>query len=93
MKTGTVQWFNAEMGYGFIQPDDGGSEVFVHIRAVELSGMDDLKEGQRLNFIHEREHGQVVRGGSQRRLTGLTSARIRCRRRRGSVRISCQAEP
>ena len=38
------------MGYGFIQPDDGGSDVFVHIRAVELSGMDDLKAGQRLNF-------------------------------------------
>jgi CspA family cold shock protein len=50
MKTGTVKWFNAEIGYGFIEPDDGGSEVFVHIRAVELSGMDDLKEGQRLNF-------------------------------------------
>ena len=50
MKTGTVKWFNAEMGYVFIQPDDGGSEVFVHIRTVELSGMDDLKEGQRLNF-------------------------------------------
>jgi CspA family cold shock protein len=50
MKIGTVKWFNAEMGYGFIEPDDGESEVFVHIRAVELSGMDDLKEGQRLNF-------------------------------------------
>ena len=50
MKTGTVKWFNAEMGYGFIQPDDGGSEVFVHIRAVELSGIDDLREGRRLNF-------------------------------------------
>jgi CspA family cold shock protein len=50
MKTRTVKWFNAEMGYGFIQPDDGGSEVFVHIRAVELSGIDDLREGRRLNF-------------------------------------------
>jgi CspA family cold shock protein len=50
MKTGTVKWFNAEMGYGYIQPDDGGSEVFVHIRAVELSGMDDLNAAQRLNF-------------------------------------------
>ena len=50
MKTGTVKWFNAEIGYGFIEPDDGGSEVFVHVRAVELSGMDDLQEGQRLNF-------------------------------------------
>ena len=50
MKTGTIKWFNAEMGYGFIQPDDGGSEVFVHIRAVERSGMDDLKAGQRIDF-------------------------------------------
>ena len=50
MKTRTVKWFNAEIGYGFIEPDDGGSEVFVHIRAVEPSGMDDLKEGQRPNF-------------------------------------------
>ena len=50
MKTGTVKWFNAEMGYGFIEPDGAESEVFVHIRAVELSGMDDLKAGQRVNF-------------------------------------------
>jgi CspA family cold shock protein len=50
MKTGTVNWFNAEMGYGYIQPDDGGLEVFVHVRAVERSGMDDLKAGQRLIF-------------------------------------------
>ena len=49
MKTGTVTWFNAEMGYGFIEPDDGGSEVLVHIRAVEISGMDDREEDQRLN--------------------------------------------
>jgi CspA family cold shock protein len=50
MKTGTVKWFNAEMGYGFIEPDGGGSEAFVHIRTVECSGMHDLKEGQRLKF-------------------------------------------
>jgi CspA family cold shock protein len=50
MKTGTVKWFNAEMGYGFILPDDGGPELFVHIRAVEHAGMDALKEGQRVSF-------------------------------------------
>jgi cold shock protein len=50
MKTGTVKWFNAEMGYGFILPDDGGPELLVHIRAVERAGMDDLGEGQRVSF-------------------------------------------
>ncbi len=50
MKTGTVKWFNADMGYGFIQPDDGGLDVFVHIRAVERAGMFDLEQGQKLSF-------------------------------------------
>jgi cold shock protein len=50
MKTGTVKWFDADMGYGFIAPDDGGPEVFVHIRAVERAGMFDLQQGQKLTF-------------------------------------------
>jgi cold shock protein len=50
MQTGTVKWFNADMGYGFIQPDDDGPEVFVHIRAVERAGMFDLTQGQKLTF-------------------------------------------
>ena len=50
MSTGTVKWFNAQKGFGFIQPDDGSKDVFVHISAVERSGMYDLKEGQKLNF-------------------------------------------
>jgi CspA family cold shock protein len=48
--TGTVKFFNAERGYGFIKPDDGGRDVFVHITAVERAGLKDLTEGQRISF-------------------------------------------
>lgn len=47
---GTVKFFNAEKGYGFIKPDDGGRDIFVHITAVERSGLADLAEGQRIEF-------------------------------------------
>ncbi|MBK5958866.1 cold-shock protein [Rhodoplanes elegans] len=50
MSTGTVKWFNAQKGYGFIQPDDGGKDVFVHISAVERAGMTNLREGQKLSY-------------------------------------------
>ncbi len=50
MSTGTVKWFNAQKGYGFIQPDDGGKDVFVHISAVERAGMQTLREGQKISF-------------------------------------------
>ncbi|HVO14060.1 MAG TPA: cold-shock protein [Alphaproteobacteria bacterium] len=50
MATGTVKWFNATKGYGFITPDDGGKDVFVHITAVEQSGIGSLAEGQRVNY-------------------------------------------
>jgi CspA family cold shock protein len=50
MPTGTVKWFNATKGYGFITPDDGGKDVFVHITAVERAGMQSLVEGQRVSF-------------------------------------------
>jgi cold shock protein len=50
MQTGTVKWFNAQKGFGFIQPDNGGSDVFVHISAVERAGMSNLNEGQKINF-------------------------------------------
>lgn len=50
MSTGTVKWFNAEKGYGFIQPDEGGKDVFVHISAVEQSGLRHLAEGQKINY-------------------------------------------
>ena len=54
MATGTVKWFNAQKGYGFIQPEDGSRDVFVHITAVERSGMGNLHEGQRVSFELER---------------------------------------
>jgi CspA family cold shock protein len=50
MATGTVKWFNATKGYGFIQPDDGGKDVFVHISAVEQAGLRELNEGQKVNY-------------------------------------------
>ena len=56
MATGTVKWFNPTKGFGFIQPDTGGKDVFVHISAVERAGMDNLNEGQKLNY--ELEQGQ-----------------------------------
>ena len=50
MATGTVKWFNATKGFGFIQPDDGGTDVFVHISAVERAGLSSLNEGQKLSY-------------------------------------------
>ncbi|CAN2533935.1 MAG TPA: cold-shock protein [Methylosinus sp.] len=50
MANGTVKWFNSQKGFGFIQPDDGGSDVFVHISAVERAGLRDLNEGQKLSY-------------------------------------------
>jgi cold shock protein len=54
MTIGTVKWFNTQKGYGFIQPEDGSKDVFVHISAVERSGMGNLIEGQRVSFELER---------------------------------------
>jgi len=50
MATGTVKWFNATKGFGFIQPDGGGPDAFVHISAVERAGMRDLQEGQKISY-------------------------------------------
>jgi CspA family cold shock protein len=50
MNKGTVKWFNNQKGFGFIQPDDGGQDVFVHISAVERAGMSTLNEGQKVSF-------------------------------------------
>jgi CspA family cold shock protein len=55
MATGTVKWFNETKGYGFIQPDDGGKDVFVHISAVERSGMRNLAEGQKISYDIEND--------------------------------------
>ena len=60
MPTGTVKWFNAQKGFGFIQPDNGGSDAFVHISAVERAGMSTLNEGQKLSFevVADRRTGK-----------------------------------
>ena len=60
MATGTVKWFNAEKGYGFIQPDEGGKDVFVHISAVEQAGLRNLQEGQKVDFevVADRRTGK-----------------------------------
>jgi CspA family cold shock protein len=50
MSTGSVKWFNGQKGFGFIQPDDGGKDVFVHISAVERAGMHNLNEGQKISY-------------------------------------------
>lgn len=55
MTTGTVKWFNSTKGFGFIQPDNGGPDVFVHISAVERAGMASLNEGQKLGYELERD--------------------------------------
>ena len=55
MATGTVKWFNSTKGFGFIQPNDGGADVFVHISAVERSGLGSLDEGQKVSFELERD--------------------------------------
>ncbi len=60
MSIGTVKWFNATKGFGFIQPDDGSKDVFVHISAVERAGLSNLQEGQKLSFDLERgQQGKV----------------------------------
>jgi CspA family cold shock protein len=61
MATGTVKWFNGDKGYGFIQPDNGGKDVFVHISAVERAGMRSLNEGQKISFeeVADRRSGKV----------------------------------
>jgi CspA family cold shock protein len=58
MATGTVKWFNNQKGFGFIQPESGGSDVFVHISAVERAGMSTLNEGQRVSYDVVNERGK-----------------------------------
>ena len=60
MSTGTVKWFNSTKGFGFIQPEDGTKDVFVHISAVERAGLGNLNEGQKVSFDLERgQQGKV----------------------------------
>ncbi|MCJ2011576.1 cold-shock protein [Methylobacterium sp. J-076] len=67
MTTGTVKWFNATKGFGFIQPEDGGQDVFVHISAVERAGMGTLNEGQRVSFELETDRRSGKQSAGQLR--------------------------
>ena len=58
MATGTVKWFNAQKGFGFIQPQDGGKDVFVHITAVQAAGLQSLNENQRVTYEVVTERGK-----------------------------------
>ena len=62
MSNGTVKWFNAQKGYGFIQPEGGGKDVFVHISAVERAGFRELQEGQKISYelVEDRRSGKVA---------------------------------
>ena len=70
MQTGTVKWFNAQKGFGFIQPDDGSKDVFVHISAVERANLMDLREGQKLNFVLESDRRTGKSSAGQLQLIG-----------------------
>ena len=67
VNTGTVKWFNETKGYGFIQPDDGGKDVFVHISAVERAGMRNLVEGQKVSYeiLTDKRSGKDAAGNLQ----------------------------
>jgi cold shock protein len=63
MATGTVKWFNAQKGYGFIQPSDGGKDVFVHISALEQAGISNLAEGQKVSYdVVTTDRGKTAAG-------------------------------
>lgn len=66
MATGTVKWFNTTKGYGFIQPDDGGKDVFVHATAVERAGLPPLQEGQKIAFELTNDRGKTSAGNLKR---------------------------
>ena len=65
MATGTVKFFNSQKGFGFIQPQDGGKDVFVHISAVERAGMSNLNEGQKLTYDVVSERGKLAASNLQ----------------------------
>lgn len=66
MATGTLKWFNAAKGYGFIAPDDGGADIFVHVSAVEAAGLSDLQDNQKLSYeLEEGRNGRSAAGALQ----------------------------
>lgn len=70
MATGTVKWFNATKGYGFIQPNDGGKDVFVHISAVEAAGLRGLNDGQTVSYELERDRRSGKESAGQLKVEG-----------------------
>jgi CspA family cold shock protein len=60
MANGTVKWFNSTKGFGFIQPEDGGQDVFVHVSAVERAGLRGLNEGQKVSYEMQKEKGKTA---------------------------------
>ena len=62
MATGTVKWFNGTKGYGFIEPDDGGKDVFVHVSAVEAAGLSGLQEDQKISYEVVENRGKEAAG-------------------------------
>jgi cold shock protein len=64
MASGTVKWFNTQKGFGFIQPDDGGKDIFVHISAVEQAGLKGLKDNQKISFelVTDKRTGRTSAG-------------------------------
>jgi CspA family cold shock protein len=60
MQEGTVKWFSTERGYGFIQPNDGGRDIFVHITALQAAGLRNLNEGQKIRFELKTERGKTA---------------------------------
>ena len=61
MAIGTVKWYNAQKGFGFIQPDDGSKDAFVHVSAIERAGMNDLREGQKISYemVSDKRSGKM----------------------------------
>jgi cold shock protein len=87
MARGTVKWFNSQKGYGFIQPQDGGNDVFVHISSVERAGLPGLNEGQSIGYevISNRGGSQEIFEARLRRYNGETM-RAQCLARRADGR-------
>ena len=70
MATGTVKWFNSTKGYGFVQPDDGGKDVFVHISAVEAAALNGLNEGQQISYEIESDRRTGKESAGQLKTVG-----------------------
>lgn len=70
MASGTVKWFNSQKGYGFIQPDDGGRDVFVHISAVERAGLQTLRDGQKISYEMATDRRTGKQSADQLKVSG-----------------------